>query len=126
MRQGIAGEGLSLRAAYATLECEKDSLIGALMKVRADVFSRFSSRSVQDYTGDHTMPFLPVLELSRRLNEDVIHLLLERYFPDLSYAAARIGPGSDVIGFDTEMSMDHDWGRSFSSSSSGTRCPSCS
>lgn len=56
------------------------------------------------------MPFLPGLELSRRLYEEVIRPLLERYFPDLPYAAARIGPGSDVIGFDTEMSMDHDWG----------------
>jgi hypothetical protein len=56
------------------------------------------------------MPFLPGLELCRRFYEEAVRPLLERYFPDLPYAAARIGPGSDVLGFDTEMSMDHDWG----------------
>ncbi|HEX9130674.1 MAG TPA: hypothetical protein VF844_00130, partial [Ktedonobacteraceae bacterium] len=56
------------------------------------------------------MPFLPGLELCRRFYEEMVHPLIKRYFPDLSYAAARIGPGSDVLGFDTEMSMDHDWG----------------
>jgi Domain of unknown function (DUF4037) len=56
------------------------------------------------------MPFLPGLELCRRLYQEAVRPLLEEYFPDLPYAAARIGPGSDVLGFDTEMSMDHDWG----------------
>jgi Domain of unknown function (DUF4037) len=56
------------------------------------------------------MPFLPGLELCRRFYEEAVRPLLERYFPDLPYAAARIGPGSDVVGFDTEMSRDHDWG----------------
>src|SRR5579859_7022157 len=31
-------------------------------------------------------------------------------WPGLAYGAALIGPGSDVLGFDTEMSMDHSWG----------------
>ncbi len=56
------------------------------------------------------MPFLPGLELCRRFYEEAVRPLLERYFPDLPYAAARIGPGSDVVGFDTEMSRDYDWG----------------
>jgi hypothetical protein len=56
------------------------------------------------------MPFLPGLELSRRFYQESVRPLLERYVPDLSYAAARIGPGSEVVGFDTEMSMDHDLG----------------
>ncbi len=56
------------------------------------------------------MPFLPGLELCRRFYEEAVHPLLTQYFPALPYAAARIGPGSDVVGFDTEMSMDHDWG----------------
>lgn len=33
-----------------------------------------------------------------------------REFPGLNYAAALLGPGSDVAGFDTERSTDHDWG----------------
>lgn len=56
------------------------------------------------------MSFVPGLELCRRFYEEAVRPLLEAYFPALSYAAARIGPGSDVLGFDTEMSMDHDWG----------------
>jgi hypothetical protein len=56
------------------------------------------------------MPFLPGLEHCRRFYQEEVRPLLERYVPDLPYAAARIGPGSDVVGFDTEMSMDHDWG----------------
>ncbi len=56
------------------------------------------------------MLFLPGLELCRRFYEEVVRPLLAQHFPQLSYAAARIGPGSDVTGFDTAMSMDHDWG----------------
>jgi len=31
-------------------------------------------------------------------------------FPRLEYAAALLGPGSEVAGFDTRRSTDHDWG----------------
>lgn len=54
--------------------------------------------------------FVPGLELNRRFYQEVIRPLLEVSFPDLSYAAALIGPGSEVLSFDTEMSMDHNWG----------------
>lgn len=36
--------------------------------------------------------------------------ILDRDFPDLKYAAALIGDGSEVLGYDTEMSSDHHWG----------------
>jgi len=54
--------------------------------------------------------FVPGLELNRRFYHEVVSPLLDTSFPGLSYAAALIGQGSEVSGFDTEMSMDHDWG----------------
>lgn len=54
--------------------------------------------------------FVPGLELNRCFYRENVHPFLEASFPDLSYAAALIGPGSETLGFDTEMSMDHDWG----------------
>lgn len=54
--------------------------------------------------------FVPGLVLCRAFYHDVVRPLLDREFPGLRYAAARIGPGSDVLGFDTPRSVDHDWG----------------
>lgn len=54
--------------------------------------------------------FLPGLELSRILYEEAVRPVLDDAFPGLPYAAARIGPGSEVLGFDTVRSADHDWG----------------
>ncbi|GHO62603.1 hypothetical protein KSC_014950 [Ktedonobacter sp. SOSP1-52] len=54
--------------------------------------------------------FIPGVELSRRFYEEIVHPLLVEAYPELAYAAALIGPGSEVLGFDSEMSMDHDWG----------------
>ena len=53
--------------------------------------------------------FIPGLELCGRYYAELVHPLLDRHFPDLRYAAALIGYGSEVLGFDTEMSMDHAW-----------------
>jgi hypothetical protein len=50
------------------------------------------------------------LELSQRFYEHVIAPTLERSFPELPYAAARVGLGSEVLGYDTAMSADHDYG----------------
>jgi hypothetical protein len=55
-------------------------------------------------------PFVPGLELSRRLYTEIVRPVLERDFPGLAYAAARLGSGSEVLGYDTPMSTDHDWG----------------
>jgi hypothetical protein len=54
--------------------------------------------------------FIPGLELSRRFYRDILRPILDGHCPGLAYAAALVGPGSDVLGFDTEMSTDHDWG----------------
>ena len=49
-------------------------------------------------------------ELARRFHADVVEPLLTQEMPGLRYAAGRLGSGSDVLGFDDEMSRDHDWG----------------
>jgi len=54
--------------------------------------------------------FIPGLELSQYFFEEAIKPIIAKTFPDLTYSAARLGWGSDVIGFDTPMSMDHGWG----------------
>ncbi len=54
--------------------------------------------------------FIPGLELCRLFHDEVVSPILHTALPGLQYSAARIGSGSDVLGFDTEMSMDHDWG----------------
>jgi hypothetical protein len=54
--------------------------------------------------------FVPGLELSRRLYVEAVRPLLAQHLPGLAHTAALIGPGSEVLGFDTERSTDHDWG----------------
>jgi hypothetical protein len=49
-------------------------------------------------------------ELARSFYTDVVEPLLSRALPELSYAAARLGSGSDVLGLDDATSRDHDWG----------------
>ena len=50
------------------------------------------------------------LELSRRFYLEAVRPILERDFPEFEHAAALIGYGSDVLGFDDETSQDHEWG----------------
>ncbi|MFD9499965.1 DUF4037 domain-containing protein [Streptomyces sp. NPDC060035] len=54
--------------------------------------------------------FIPGLELSRILYEEAVRPILDEAYPGLQYAAARVGTGSEVLGFDTARSADHEWG----------------
>ncbi|CAN7344860.1 DUF4037 domain-containing protein [Terrabacter sp. LjRoot27] len=53
--------------------------------------------------------FVPGAELSRRLYDEVVHPVMRARFRDLPHSAALLGRGSEVLGFDDEMSTDHDW-----------------
>ena len=54
--------------------------------------------------------FIPGLELCERFYQEAVGPILAARFPGLAYSAALIGPGSEVLGFDTPQSTDHDWG----------------
>jgi Domain of unknown function (DUF4037) len=59
---------------------------------------------------DGAATFVPGLELCRAFYAEAVQPLLAELLPGLRYAAARVGPGSEVLGFDTPRSVDHDWG----------------
>ncbi|WEJ34648.1 DUF4037 domain-containing protein [Devosia sp. SD17-2] len=50
------------------------------------------------------------IELSRRFYADIVRPWLTTTAADLSHAAALIGYGSELLGFDDETSRDHNWG----------------
>jgi hypothetical protein len=50
------------------------------------------------------------IELSRRLWADAVEPILARRFPELDVSAALLGYGSEVLGFDDDLSQDHHWG----------------
>jgi hypothetical protein len=54
--------------------------------------------------------FIKGLDLSALFFAEGVKPVLERNFPDLIYSSALLGKGSEVLGFDTPQSMDHDWG----------------
>jgi len=54
--------------------------------------------------------YMPGLRLAREFYIAVVRPLLEEHVPRTPYAAALVGPGSEVVGFDTQRSVDHDWG----------------
>ncbi|MDO9086476.1 MAG: DUF4037 domain-containing protein [Anaerolineaceae bacterium] len=54
--------------------------------------------------------FISGLKLSELFYREAVSPILERNFPGLAHSAALIGYGSDVLGYDTEISRDHMWG----------------
>jgi hypothetical protein len=54
--------------------------------------------------------FIKGLELSELFYKEAVKPILAKRFPDLIHSAALMGSGSEVLGFDTPHSMDHDWG----------------
>lgn len=59
---------------------------------------------------DEEQKFIPGLKLNRAFYMEVLKPFLSEYFPGVEYSAALLGEGSDVLGFDNERSMDHNWG----------------
>ncbi|MEV0223335.1 DUF4037 domain-containing protein [Streptomyces sp. NPDC050704] len=53
---------------------------------------------------------LPGLQLARIFYEEAVLPILDTAYPGLRHAAARVGSGSEVLGFDTARSADHEWG----------------
>jgi hypothetical protein len=54
--------------------------------------------------------FLPGLELSRRFYTEAVRPLLDEALRGIPHSAARLGSGSEVLGYDTPRSADHEWG----------------
>jgi hypothetical protein len=50
------------------------------------------------------------IELSRRFYAEIVRPWLADAYPQLRHAAALIGYGSELLGFDDAMSQDHNWG----------------
>jgi hypothetical protein len=54
--------------------------------------------------------FIPGLELNRAFYAEAVRPILAAKFPALRHSAALIGYGSDVLGYDSARSTDHEWG----------------
>ncbi len=50
------------------------------------------------------------LDLSEQYYHQVVRPSLQSHFPAMHISAGLFGDGSEVLGFDSEMSQDHDWG----------------
>jgi hypothetical protein len=63
------------------------------------------------YLSQHPDPvFIPGLELSSAFYTEIVAPIIADAYPRLRYSAALIGYGSEVLGYDTARSTDHEWG----------------
>ncbi len=82
----------------------------------ADVESRQIRKTLHHYpencmTKEDPKPhFIPGLMLAQSFFNELVEPIIDSHLPQLKYSAALIGTGSEVLGFDTEMSTDHGWG----------------
>lgn len=56
------------------------------------------------------MEWMPGLRLAEDFYANVVGKLLAEHFPGLPHTAALLGFGSEILGFDTARSADHNWG----------------
>ena len=56
------------------------------------------------------MSFISGMELSERFFKEEVYKILKTNHKKIKYSAGLIGRGSEVLGFDTKRSQDHDWG----------------
>jgi len=56
------------------------------------------------------LQFIPGLQLSEIFYFQEVRPLLHTHFSKLTYSAGLVGEGSEVLGYDDEMSADHCWG----------------
>ncbi|MCK4419593.1 DUF4037 domain-containing protein [Candidatus Aerophobetes bacterium] len=54
--------------------------------------------------------FVPGLKLSELFYKEIVKSILDSEFPHLKYSVGLIDGGSEVLGFDTPQSTDHNWG----------------
>jgi len=54
--------------------------------------------------------FIRGVQLNEMFYREAVAPILSAAFPELRYCAALIGYGSDVLGYDSERSTDHEWG----------------
>ncbi len=58
------------------------------------------------------MEFIKGLTLCEMFFTDIAKPILDENFRELKYSCGKIGSGSDILGFDDEVSSDHMWGPS--------------
>lgn len=54
--------------------------------------------------------FIPGLVLNKHFYHEVVRPLIDIFSPGLEYSAGLLGNGSDVLGYDSIISTDHNWG----------------